>query len=117
GARIDGPATITPERRSGGYGTGDAGRVDRAVAVRHLVQVLLVVVLGVVEGAGAPLAVRTVVDRADLGGDVTEPGALQLRCVDVARGPGGVGLLGRGGEDRRAVLRPPVVALAVPLGR
>jgi len=48
--------------------------VVRAVAERVRVQVLLVVVLGVVEGRGL----------ADLGGDGPEAGGVQLVLVDVA---------------------------------
>src|SRR5439155_3896451 len=50
-----------------------AGRVDRAVAVRVLREVLLVVVLGVVERAG----------RRDLGRDLAVAGGGQARLIGV----------------------------------
>ncbi len=52
----------------------DAGAVGRAVPVRVLVEVLLVVVLGVIEGAG-------VLGRAGLSGDVSVAGLLQSGLV------------------------------------
>src|SRR5262245_17087688 len=94
----------------GGGESDRAGHVcptQTAVPVGHLVQVLLVVVLGVVEGTG----------RRDLGGDVAVPRGAQLLLEHL---PGGFGrglLLVAEGIDRGAVLGPDVVALAHALGR
>src|SRR5215471_12308019 len=93
-----------PDRATGPhhpYGAGNTGSVVRAVAVRHLVEVLLVVVLGEVELPG----------RHDLCGDLAVPrlseaflvrrgGLLRLRL-----------LLRAVIEDRGPVLRAEVVAL------
>jgi len=78
-----------------------------AVAVRNLVQVLLVVVLGEVELAG----------RDDLGGDVAVAGFAQLLAELGGRLLGGRLLLRTVVEDRRTVLGADVVALAHALGR
>src|SRR4051794_22187064 len=86
---------------------GDAGGVHRAVAVRDLVQVLLVVVLGVVELA----------ERDDLGADLAVAGRAQPLLEQVAAGLRGRLLLRALGVDRRAVLGADVVALAHALGR
>src|SRR4051794_22847095 len=88
-------------------GAAHAGPAQPAVAVGHLVQVLLVVGLGVVEGTG----------WRDFGGDVAVAGVLQPRGELVARGLGRRLLLGAVVVERRAVLRAHVVALAVALGR
>src|SRR5207248_9528568 len=84
-----------------------AGAAQPAVAAGHLVEVLLVVVLGVVEG-------RRV---ADLGGDLAVALGPQPLLIAVPRGLGR-GALGVGvGVDRGAVLGPHVVALPHSLGR
>src|SRR5689334_15643561 len=76
-----------------------------SVAAGVLLQVVLVEVLGVRERAGVD----------DLGHDRRLPAA---GGVDAARHLlGHAALLGRGHEDRRAVLRPAVVALPVLRGR
>src|SRR4029077_659106 len=85
----------------------DPGRVIGAIPIRVLRQVLLVVVLGVVEGRR----------RRDLGGDPAEPGGCQTLLV------GGAGCLGDallsivGRQDNGSILGPHVVALAVALAR
>src|SRR5690606_2228152 len=88
--------------------TGDAGAAQAAVAVGILGvrQVLLVVGLGEVEGAGG----------GDLGGDGAVAGGGQGLLVGLA---GGLGRLALGlgvGVDGRAVLGADVVALAHALG-
>src|SRR5690349_24487672 len=79
---------------------GDAGAAEAAVAVRHLVEVLLVVVLGVVERAGL----------GDLGRDLAEALGRQLLLVGGAGGLGQLALLVGLPVDRRAVLGAGVVA-------
>src|SRR5690606_28005155 len=78
-----------------------------AVAVRVLVQVLLVVGLGVVERAR----------RRQLGGDRAVPGLRQHPPEGILGQLRGPLLLRRGPVDRRAVLRADVVALPVRGGR
>src|SRR5919197_4050512 len=106
-------ATATPgaaasaRRRARAHRAGDAGAAQAAVAVGHLVEVLLVVVLGVVEVAGG----------RDLGRDLAEPALVQRALVALERGARGGRLLVVGGVDRRAVLGADVVALAHALRR
>src|SRR4051812_30234053 len=88
----------------------DAGAAEAAVAVRDLVQVLLVVVLGVVERAG-------LARRACVRSDLAELELVEQRLV---RGAGRLVrllLLLGGPVHGRAVLGADVVALAVALGR
>src|SRR5579859_753731 len=85
---------------------GHACSVVRAVAARHLVEVLLVVVLGEVEVAGGD----------DLRCDLPVAGLGQLLLVGVPRLQGRLLLFRRLVEDRRAVLGADVVALAHALG-
>src|SRR5690349_21754299 len=68
-------------------------------------QVLLVVVLGVVEGMRG-------VRVEDLGGDRAVPGSGELLLVGRERGLGRLALLLVGGNDQRPVLGAHVVALA-----
>src|SRR5690606_9663228 len=77
------------------------------VTVGVLPEVLLVILLGVVE----------VAERLDLGRDLAEPVLLQDRLVHVGRPLRLVELAVGRGEDRRAVLRADVIALAITLGR
>jgi hypothetical protein len=77
-----------------------------AVAVGHLVQVLLVVGLGVEERA----------EVGDLGRDRGAARRGQRAAVPVARALGHRALVGAGDEDDRAVLGAAVVALPVALG-
>src|SRR5215218_286532 len=86
---------------------GDAGAAQAAVAVRVLVEVLLVVGLGVVERAGG----------RDLGRDLAEPGRGQRRLVALARRLDRRLLLLRAVVDGRAVLGADVVALPHALRR
>src|SRR3954454_507498 len=88
-------------------GAADAGSADPAVATRVLRQVLLVVVLGVVE--------RLV--RLDLGRDLAIARLPELVAVQTQRLLGGGCLAWVGHVDRRAVLRPEVVALTHALRR
>src|SRR5919197_263870 len=82
-------ATATPgaaasaRRRARAHRAGDAGAAQAAVAVGHLVEVLLVVVLGVVEVAGG----------RDLGRDLAEPALVQRALVALERGARGGRLL------------------------
>ena len=78
----------------------------RAVAVRDLVQVLLVVVLGQ----------EVLRRRLDVGRDRREAGLLQLGVVDSLAHLSGLLLRLARGVDHRAVLRADVVALAHALG-
>src|SRR5690606_18439780 len=84
------------------------GAADAAVAHRVLLQVLLVVGLGGVEGA--------VVGRQDLGGDGAVAGGGQDALEGAPGGLGGALLLGGVGVDRRPVLGADVVALSEALG-
>src|SRR4051795_13158793 len=84
-----------------------AGAAQTAVPTGVLLQILLVVGLGEVEGPGG----------RDLGGDLAHPGRGQTLLVGVARGLGRRALLVAGVVDRRPVLRADVVALAHALGR
>ena len=79
----------------------------RAIPVRILVQVLLVVLLGEVERPR----------ERDLGGDLAEAGCCQMLLVHLAGRLGARGLVRVRDIDRGAVLRAPVVALAHPLRR
>src|SRR5699024_7605744 len=108
-ARLSGAHCLCIRVRLGPSGTvrgqprwaGHAGLSETAVATRHLVQILLVELLGIVELA----------QRCDLGGDLTVarstqrplervPGRLRLFTFGV------VGIV-----DRRAVLRAAIIAL------
>src|SRR5579875_1095075 len=80
---------------------GDAGSGQPTVAIRHLVQVLLVVVLGIVEGT----------ERFDLGRNLVVAGALQLGVVGLLGRLGDAPLLIVGVEDGRAILGADVAAL------
>src|SRR5215218_6017265 len=86
---------------------GDAGAAEPAVAVRVLVEVLLVVRLGVVERSRG----------GDLGRDLAQPGVVERRLVAVARSLDHGALLFERVVDRGAVLGPEVVALAHALRR
>src|SRR4051794_38954784 len=86
---------------------GDAGAAQAAVAVGHLREVLLVVVLGVVELA----------ELGDLGRDRAVAGRGQALAEDRLGGFHGRALLGRGRVDGRAVLAARVIALAHALRR
>src|SRR5690606_22293789 len=77
------------------------------VPVGVLSQILLVVLLGVVE----------VAEGGDLGGDLSESVVGQDGLIDVQRPLRLVELAVGRGEDRRAVLRADVIALAITLGR
>src|SRR5690554_2140168 len=91
---------------SGSDGAGDPGAGEAAVAVRDLVQVLLMDLLGVPEGAG----------RTEFGGDRIESGVGEGPVVG-GGGPAGDLLLFRGGPvDDGSVLGADVVALSVHLG-
>src|SRR5258708_14588837 len=94
-------------RGGGGDAAGDAGAGETAVAVRHLVQVLLVVVLGVVEGAGG----------LDLGRDRLVSRGAERLVVGLPRHLRRCFLAIAGEVDAGAVLSADVVALAHPLGR
>src|SRR5580704_11874772 len=100
-------ARLSLGRDAGPDRAGDAGAAESAIAERVLRQILLVVILGEIEWRRL----------ADFGGDAAKPGALEARFVAFARRLGGPLLLGGIGVDRRAVLRPDIVALAHPLGR
>src|SRR5206468_3094637 len=86
---------------------GDAGAAEPAITERVLRQILLVIILGEVEGRGVPY----------LGGDLAVTGRAQLLLKAVARGFRGAALLRRVGVDRRAVLRADIVALPHALAR
>src|SRR6202030_2780298 len=87
-------------------GAGDAGAAQPAVSVGILREVLLVVVLGVVEGPRL----------CDLGGDLAVACSGESRLVRACGGFRG-GVLGLVEvQDRGAVLGAAVVALAHPLG-
>src|SRR5215218_2148235 len=88
-------------------GAGDARAPEAAVAVRVLVEVLLVVGLGVEERAGL----------GDLGRDLAVARRGQQRLVPVARRLDGDLLLVGVVVHRRAILRADVVALTHPGGR
>src|SRR5687767_14505467 len=92
---------------AGAEGADHAGAADAAVAGRVPGQVLLVVVLGEVEGAG----------RRDLGGDRAQAAAGQALAVGLPCGLRRPLLVDGIGVDRRAVLAADVVALAHALGR
>src|SRR5690606_29966496 len=86
----------TGDRRSR---TGDTSPLQPAVAIRNFVEVLLVILLGVVEGA----------ERRDLGRDLLMvAGLAQRHLVGRAHPLGDPPLPVVGVEDRRAVLRPDV---------
>src|SRR5438132_8727664 len=96
-----------PSRRYGSTDrAGDAGAAEAAIAERVLRQVLLVIILGEIEG-------RRV---ADFGCDRAIAGGGEPHLVHLARGLGGLALRRRIGIDRRAVLGADIVALAHPLG-
>src|SRR4051794_3353586 len=84
-----------------------ARAAQTAVATGVLLQILLVVGLGEVEGPGG----------RDLGGDLAHPGRGQTLLVGVARGLGRRALLVVGVVDGRPVLRADVVALTHALRR
>src|SRR5680860_1459450 len=86
---------------------GDAGASEAAVAARNLVQVLLVVVLGVVEGPG----------RLDLGRDRIAARGPQRLVVGLPCDLRGRRLGVTRRVDAGAVLAADVVALGHPLGR
>src|SRR3954454_19197367 len=83
------------------YRAGHARAAEAAVAVGHLGEVLLVVVLGVVEVGGVD----------DLRADVAVAGVAELLLVGVARRLGGGALSIGVGVDARPVLGADVVAL------
>src|SRR5438128_1157786 len=85
----------------------EAGATQTAVPVGVPGQVLLVVVLGVVEGRRG----------RDLGGDLAVAGTGENRLVGLARGLGRIGLVLRDRVDGGAVLRARVVSLSHSLGR
>src|SRR4051812_19201031 len=99
--------------RTGSVGRRDADRAghtrpaDAAVAVRDLVQVLLVVVLGEVERSR----------REHLGGDLVEAALGQPRAERLAGAGRRLELRVGRRVDRRPVLRADVVALPEALGR
>src|SRR5690606_31427525 len=84
----------------------DPGAPDPAVAVGVLGQILLVIVLGVIKRRRL----------AELGGDVPVAGRVQGRLIGLPGRARGLGLLGRVGVDRRAILSADVVALPHALG-
>src|SRR5581483_715114 len=90
-----------------GQRAGDPGPLEAAVAAGDLVEVLLVVLLGVVEGPRG----------RDLGRHRPEPPLAQGRVVGRAGPLRLLALRVAGREDRRAVLGADVVALAHALGR
>src|SRR6185437_2356450 len=91
----------------GRHRAGHAGAAEAAIAVGILRQVLLVIILGVVEG-------RRI---GDLGGGRAAYKTRERLLKGITRGLGAATLLGARGIDRRAVLRADVVALAHALGR
>src|SRR5438132_6021540 len=92
-----------PSRRYGSTDrAGDAGAAEAAIAERVLRQILLVIILGEIEGRRIP----------DLGGDGAVTGTAELLLKALARGFGGAALFRRVGVDRRAVLRADIIALA-----
>src|SRR5947209_5825716 len=93
-------------RRRDAHGTADSGAAQPAIAAGVLGEVLLVVGLGVIERAGL----------RDLGRDLAVASAAQHGLVSGPRLVGGRALGLVAPEDRRAVLRADVVALAHPLG-
>src|SRR6267142_1228011 len=102
------PASAWTSRRSDrrdARWTGDAGPGDPAIPARVLRQVLLVVILGVIEG-------RLV---GDLGRDRAESLLPQRGLERLSRLLGRRALLLAGRVDPAAVLRARVVALAHPL--
>src|SRR5690606_7109943 len=112
--RPPGQAGITYKERTRPFLRGeadraaDAGAAQAAVAGGILRQVLLVLVLGVVEGRRG---------EADVGADRAVPGVAQPRLVGVAAGQRQRVLVGVVAEDHRTVLGAHVVALAHALGR
>src|SRR5207237_7204994 len=86
-------------------GTGHSGAAEAAVAARIPGEVLLVIVLGVIEGRLG----------GDLRRDPTVPGLRQRLLVLLARRFGGLLLRLAGRVDRGAILRADVVPLAHPL--
>src|SRR5262252_3935896 len=86
---------------------GDASAAETAIAAGVLRQILLVIILGVIEGLRV----------LDLGRDRAIALGLERRLVDRARGFGELFLLGRGRVDGRAILRADIIALAHALGR
>src|SRR5664279_6226247 len=105
--RVTGGARHAVVGCSDAHGTGQACAPEAAVAVRHLKQVLLVIVLGEEERAGV----------SDLCCDRPEAGTVQYpRERNPARLRGPTLPVCRG-VDRRAVLGTGVVALPHALGR
>src|SRR5688500_9336875 len=97
--------TSGPRERA--HGAAHARPAQTAVAAGVLAQVLLVVVLGVIEGRRG----------AQLGRDLALAGLAQAGLVGLPRGLGQRALLVVEGVERRAVLRAHVVALAHALRR
>src|SRR5438105_12285579 len=86
---------------------GDAGAAEPAIAERVLRQILLVIILGEIEG-------RRI---ADLGGDRAVSCRTELLLKAFARSFGGAALFRRVGVDRRPILRADIVTLAHSLRR
>src|SRR3954447_15242528 len=98
-------AALEPPLRVQADRAAHARPPEPAVAVGHLGQVLLVIVLGVEERPGV----------RDLGRDLAEPRGPESLAERRARALDGLALLWRRDVHRRAVLGPDVVALAHPL--
>src|SRR5215468_6597107 len=100
-------STASLRRYSGADLAGDAGAAQPAIAERVLGEVLLVIVLGEVEGRGIE----------DLGGDRPVAAAAQGCLVHAFRCLGGLALFGREHVDAGAILGAHVIPLAHALSR
>src|SRR5262245_47304895 len=85
--------------------TGHPGPAETAVSARVLGEILLVIILGIVEGRG----------RLDFRRDRAIPRFPEARLIGIAAAQCGLALFVRIGVDRRTVLGADVVALTQAL--